>query len=91
MKRKNKINFNYINKKSENILYLIIAFIISSFSIDLSYGNKLIIRKLDLNNEITMTIKGTGEQYIVREDSEIYQVKFMLMEKSKIQQVKQFI
>ena len=63
MKRKNKIKTNYINKKYENI-YLIIVFIILSFSIYLSYEK-------DLYNEITITIKGTGEQYIVSESSEI--------------------
>ena len=70
MKWKNKIETNYINKKFENI-YSIIVFIISFFFIHLSYENKCINRKLDLNNEITMTIKGTGVQYIIGEDSEI--------------------
>ena len=64
MKRKNKIKTNYINKKYENI-YFIIIFIISSFSIYLSYENKYINRELYLNNEITMIIKGKGEQYIL--------------------------
>ena len=63
MKRKNKIKTNYINKKYENI-YLIIVFIILSFSIYLSYEK-------DLYNEITITIKGTGKQYIVSKSSEI--------------------
>ena len=70
MKRKNKIKTNYINKKYENI-YLIIDFIILSFSIYLSYENKCINRELNLNNEITITIKGTGEQYIVSKYSRI--------------------
>ena len=70
MKKKNKIKTNYINKKLENI-YFIIVFIISYFFIHLSYENKYINRELDLNNEITMIIKGTGEQYIVSESSKI--------------------
>ena len=70
MKRKNKIKTNYINKKYENI-YLIIIFIISSIYIYLSYENKYINRELDLNNEITITINGTGEQYIISKYSEI--------------------
>ena len=70
MKRKNKIKTNYINKKYENI-YLIIIFIISSFYIYLSYENKYINRELDLKNEITITINGTGEQYIISEKSGI--------------------
>ena len=70
MKKKNKIKTNYINKKYENI-YFIIVFIISSFSIYLSYENKYIDKELDLNNEITITIKGTGEQYIVSNSSRI--------------------
>ena len=73
MKRRNKIKTYYINKKFENI-YLIIIFIISSFYIYLSYENKYINRELDLNNEITMIINGTGEQYILNSimPSEIY-------------------
>ena len=74
MKRKNKIKTYYINKKFENI-YLIIIIIISSFYIYLSYENKYINRELDLNNEITMIINGTGEHYIVSNfmiPSEIY-------------------
>ena len=67
---KNIIETNYINKKLENI-YLIIIFIISSFSIHLSYENKYINRELDLNNEITMIIKGTGKQYILSKYSNI--------------------
>ena len=56
MKKKNKIKTHYINKKYENI-YFIIIFIISSFSLYLSYEKKYINRELDLNNEITITIK----------------------------------
>ena len=70
MKRKNKIKIYYINKKYENIC-LIIVFIISSFYIYLSYENKYINRELDLNNEIKITIKGTGKQYIISEESGI--------------------
>ena len=70
MKRKNKIKIYYINKKYENIC-LIIVFIISSIYIYLSYENKYINRELDLNNEIKITIKGTGEQYIVSKSSKI--------------------
>ena len=70
MKEKNKIKTNCMSKKYENI-YLIIVFIISSFYIYLSYENKYINRELDLNNEIMITIKGTGEQYIVSKSSSI--------------------
>ena len=70
MKRKNKIEINYIIKKFQN-LHLIIVLIILYFFIHLSYENKCINRKLDLINEITMTIKEIGEQYIIGEDSEI--------------------
>ena len=70
MKKENKIKTNYINKKYENI-YIIIIFIISSFYIYLSYENKYIYKELYLINEIMITVKGTGEQYIISNSSRI--------------------
>ena len=70
MKMKNKIKTNYINIKIRKYISNIV-FIISSFSIYISYENKYIYRELDFNNEIMITIKGTGEQYIESGSSRI--------------------